>query len=143
MEKTRIDQIQDLEQKATQLIKEGRDRSAITEYESIRDLLDQESPKLAETYLNLAQRWRVLGNKRESIQYYVKAIEQTEYLNEDSMHEDLAYLCYELAQFFRQIIREKPAKIFFEKALSSAKIAYGDNSALVQKFQAAIQEKGA
>ena len=32
--KTRIDQIQDLEQKATQLIKDGRDRSAITEYES-------------------------------------------------------------------------------------------------------------
>ena len=64
--------------------------------------------------MNLAQRWRVLKQK-ESIQYYVKAIEQTEYLNEDSMHEDLAYLCYELAQFFRQIIREKPAKIFLKK----------------------------
>ena len=123
------------EKQAQQFKKEGRDRLAITEYEMLLKLLDKNSPKLAEVYLELAERWRHLGKRQKSIPYYISSIEQTIALKESIMHEDLSYLYLELAQYFRQIIREKPAKIYFEKALKSAIIAYGDNSKWVQRIR--------
>ena len=126
--------------RAKQFDAEGRDRLAIAEYETILSLLDANSSKLPEIYLELAEKWRHLGKKRQAITYYTQSITHTLSLKEPKMYEDLCYLYLELAQYFRALIREKPAKSYFEKALAAATIAYGEDSHWAHQIQAELKK---